>query len=66
MQELAEKYGVRCIPTMMVIDQQGKIAGVAHNVAALAPIAEKLLSTPQRRSDSPASFEAGYDTGSRR
>jgi hypothetical protein len=46
MQELAEKYGVRCIPTMMVIDQQGKIAGVAHNVAALAPIAEKLLTTP--------------------
>jgi thioredoxin-related protein len=42
-QELAEKYGVRGIPTMMVIDQTGKIAGVAHNVAALSPIVEKLL-----------------------
>jgi thiol-disulfide isomerase/thioredoxin len=42
-QELAEKYGVRGIPTMMLVDKEGKIAGVAHNVAALAPLAEKLL-----------------------
>jgi thiol-disulfide isomerase/thioredoxin len=45
-QQLAEKYGVRGIPTMMLIDKEGKIAGVAHNVAALAPIAEKLLGGP--------------------
>lgn len=42
-QQLAEKYSVRGIPTMMLIDKDGKIAGVAHNVAALAPLAEKLL-----------------------
>ncbi|ADB16157.1 Redoxin domain protein [Pirellula staleyi DSM 6068] len=42
-QGLAEKYGVRGIPTMMVVDKQGNVAGVAHNVAALAPIIEKLL-----------------------
>ncbi|MEX2174915.1 MAG: TlpA disulfide reductase family protein [Pirellulaceae bacterium] len=42
-QALAEKYGVRGIPTMLVVDREGKIAGVAHNVAALAPIVEKLL-----------------------
>lgn len=42
-QALATKYGVRGIPTMMVIDQQGNVAGVAHNVAALTPIIEKLL-----------------------
>jgi thiol-disulfide isomerase/thioredoxin len=41
--ELAEKYGVRGIPTMMLVDQKGTIVAVAHNVAALAPEAEKLL-----------------------
>jgi thiol-disulfide isomerase/thioredoxin len=42
-QQLAEKYSVRGIPTMMLVDKDGKIVGVAHNVAALAPLAEKLL-----------------------
>jgi thiol-disulfide isomerase/thioredoxin len=42
-QPLAEKYGVRAIPTMMLVDKEGKIVGVAHNLAALAPLAEKLL-----------------------
>lgn len=41
--ELATKYGVRGIPTMMLIDQKGNVVAVAHNVAALAPQAEKLL-----------------------
>ncbi|WP_425617795.1 redoxin family protein [Anatilimnocola sp. NA78] len=41
--ELATKYGVRGIPTMMLIDQKGNVVAVAHNVAALAPEAEKLL-----------------------
>jgi thiol-disulfide isomerase/thioredoxin len=41
--ELAEKYGVRGIPTMMLIDQKGNVVAVAHNIAALAPQAEKLL-----------------------
>jgi thiol-disulfide isomerase/thioredoxin len=42
-QDLAEKYSVRGIPTMMLVDREGKIVAVAHNVAALAPLAEKLL-----------------------
>jgi len=41
--ELATKYGVRGIPTMMLIDQKGNVVAVAHHVAALAPEAEKLL-----------------------
>ncbi len=45
-QDLAEKYSVRGIPTMMLVDKDGKIAGVAHNVAALAPLVEKLLTAP--------------------
>jgi thiol-disulfide isomerase/thioredoxin len=42
-QDLATKYSVRGIPTMMLVDREGKIVAVAHNVAALAPLAEKLL-----------------------
>ena len=42
-QELAEKYGVRGIPTMMIVDKEGKILGVAHQVQALVPIIEKAL-----------------------
>jgi len=45
-QELAEKYGVRGIPTMMLVDKEGKIVGVAHNVEALAPLVEKLMAAP--------------------
>ncbi|MCI0357628.1 MAG: TlpA family protein disulfide reductase, partial [Planctomycetaceae bacterium] len=45
-QDLAEKYSVRGIPTMMLIDKEGKIAGVAHSVGALAPLVDKLLSAP--------------------
>ena len=42
-QELASKYGVRGIPTMMLVDRDGKVIGVAHSLAALEPMAEKLL-----------------------
>jgi thiol-disulfide isomerase/thioredoxin len=42
-QKLAKKYGVRGIPTMVVVDRQGKIAAVAHNVEALHSTIEKLL-----------------------
>lgn len=42
-QELAEKYGVRGIPTMMAIGKDGKILGVSHNVASLVPLIEKAL-----------------------
>jgi thiol-disulfide isomerase/thioredoxin len=40
---LAEKYGVRGIPTMMLVDREGKVVAVAHNIAALTPQLEKLL-----------------------
>ena len=40
---LAEKYGVRGIPTMMLIDKAGKVLAVSHNLAALAPLVEKQL-----------------------
>ena len=42
-QQLAKKYGVRGIPTMMLIDQTGKIIDVSNNVAKLAPQVEPLL-----------------------
>jgi thiol-disulfide isomerase/thioredoxin len=42
-QGLAEKYGVRGIPTMMLVGKDGKVLGVSHNVAALIPLAEKEL-----------------------
>jgi thiol-disulfide isomerase/thioredoxin len=41
--DLAEKYGVRGIPTMMVVDKEGKIVGVAHQLAPLRPVIEKAL-----------------------
>ena len=43
-QDLADTYGVRGIPTMMLVDKEGKVAGVAHASAPLAALAEKLLS----------------------
>jgi thiol-disulfide isomerase/thioredoxin len=42
-QDLADKYGIRGIPTMMVVDQEGIVVAVAHNSAALRPHIEKLL-----------------------
>jgi thioredoxin-related protein len=42
-QDLADQYGVRGIPTMMLIDKEGKVVGVSHGVAPLIPLVEKLL-----------------------
>ncbi len=42
-QELAQKYGVRGIPTMMAVGKDGKILGVSHNVGSLIPLIEKAL-----------------------
>jgi hypothetical protein len=42
-QELSEKYGVRLLPTMMLVDKEGNVAAVAHDSAALAPLIQKLL-----------------------
>ena len=35
---LAEKYNVTALPTMMVVDREGKILGVGHSVQTLRPI----------------------------
>ena len=45
-QQAATRYGVRAIPTMMVIDQQGKIVAVSHRVADVTGTIEKLLKKP--------------------
>lgn len=42
-QDVADKYGVRGIPTMMLVDQKGVIVAVSHSSGALRPHAEKLL-----------------------
>ena len=42
-QELAKKYGVRGIPSLMLVDKQGKIIAVAHQLDTIVPEAEKLL-----------------------
>ena len=42
-QELASKYGVRGIPTMMLVDQEGKIVMVGHQSAPLAEKAAEML-----------------------
>lgn len=42
-QALAQKYGVRGIPTMMLIDAKGKVVDVSHGVGRLAPKARALL-----------------------
>lgn len=46
--DLAKKYGVRGIPTMMLVDREGKVVGVAHNVAALSQKAKELLEMPAK------------------
>jgi thiol-disulfide isomerase/thioredoxin len=45
-QDLAEQYGVRGIPTMMLVDKEGKVVAVSHGVAPLLPLVEKLLAAP--------------------
>jgi len=42
-QEIAQKYGVRGIPTVMLIDREGKVLGVAHRIDQLLPELEKQL-----------------------
>jgi thiol-disulfide isomerase/thioredoxin len=42
-QDLAKRYGVRAIPTMMLVDKEGKVVGVAHRVEELAGKLEALL-----------------------
>ncbi|MFO0902002.1 MAG: redoxin family protein [Pirellulales bacterium] len=42
-QELAKRYGVRGIPTMMLVDREGNIVAVAHQIGALQPKIAELL-----------------------
>ena len=42
-QELATKYGVRGIPTMMLLDRAGKVVAVSHSSGQLVPEIERLL-----------------------
>jgi thiol-disulfide isomerase/thioredoxin len=44
-QELATKYGVRGIPTLMLVDREGKVVAVSHRIEELAAKMEKLLET---------------------
>ncbi len=46
--QLATKHDVRGIPTMMLIDQQGKIVAVTHHVDSLRPQIKKLLSASSK------------------
>jgi thiol-disulfide isomerase/thioredoxin len=40
---IATKYGVRGIPTLMLVDREGKVAAVAHRIEQLQPQIDKLL-----------------------
>jgi thiol-disulfide isomerase/thioredoxin len=42
-QALAEKYGVRSIPTLMLVDRTGRVLGVSHSLATLLPLLQKEL-----------------------
>lgn len=42
-QELAQKYGVRGIPTVMLVDREGKVLAVGHRIDAMIPEIEKQL-----------------------
>ena len=44
--ELAQQYGVRGIPTMILVDQNGTIVATSHQVGTLVEKAEKLLTNP--------------------
>ncbi|MFM7844166.1 MAG: redoxin family protein [Planctomycetota bacterium] len=44
-QELATKYGVRGIPTLMLVDREGKVVAVSHRIEELSAKMEKLLET---------------------
>jgi len=46
-QSLASKYGVRGIPTMMLVDSEGNITAVAHNVEGLRTKLTELLAKPK-------------------
>ena len=47
-QELAQRYGVRAIPTMMLVDAKGRVVAVSHKSGDLADKARQLLGDPDK------------------
>ncbi len=45
--KLAETYGVKGIPTMMVVDRQGTVAAVGHKLETLKETIDKLMATDE-------------------
>jgi peroxiredoxin len=45
--DFAKRLGIRGIPTMFLVDRDGKVLATAHSVDELAPQAEKLLEKPK-------------------
>ena len=41
--QIANKYGIRAIPTMLVIDAEGKIVAVGNSVSQIQPKVQQLL-----------------------
>jgi peroxiredoxin len=41
--QLAEKYGVRGIPTLILVDRDGTVAAVGHKLESVERTLEKLL-----------------------
>ncbi len=50
-QEIARKYNVRGIPTMMLVDTQGNIVAVSHNIEELSGRIDMLLKDGEKAAD---------------
>jgi thiol-disulfide isomerase/thioredoxin len=46
-QQLAKKYGVRGIPTMMLVDREGKVIAIAHQVEKLEDKIKEAIEKPK-------------------
>ena len=45
---LAEQYGITALPTMMVVDGEGKILAVGHSVQALTAAIDNALKSIEK------------------
>ena len=41
--QIASKYGIRAIPTMLVVDAEGNVVGVGHKVSQIQSKVQQLL-----------------------
>lgn len=48
LQDTASRLGIRGIPTMLLLDKEGKVVAQAHNVKSLQAPLEKLLEAPAK------------------